>query len=238
MSLYPENPAGQVYQVTSQDTFASAGAPLSVVGSGGGGPVVIPENLVVSTLTAADFVSTVALEGVSTINGAPYATGGGVPANLVVSTLTAADTVTAALLVVNGPAEKAIEVGTDTGLGGSSQYIAFNSAGQDTQDAGQLAIFKSETSSVSNPGGAAGLAIFALSTNLSAYQPVACSDIYILDSSADNSDGRLAFALEAKNTPVSSLNIQAPNVHFSSLIGISSINGVNWAVLSTLAAGA
>lgn len=195
MSLYPENPAGQVYQVTSQDTFASAGAPLSVVGSGGGG--------------------------------------GPVPANLVVSTLTAADTVTAALLILNGPAEKAIEVGTDVGLGGSSQYIAFNSAGQDTQDAGQLAIFKSETSSVSNPGGAAGLAIFALSTNLSAYQPVACSDIYILDSSADNSDGRLAFALEAKNTPVSSLNIQAPNVNISSLIGVSSINGVVYVPLQS-----
>jgi hypothetical protein len=146
--------------------------------------------------------------------------------------------VTASLLLLNGAEEVAIEVGADAGLGGSSQYIAFNSPSQDTADAGQLAIFKSVTTSVSNPSGAAGLAIYAVSTSLGSYQRLACSDIYIVESAANNDDGRLAFALEAVNNPVSSLNIQAPNVHFSSLIGISSINGVNWAVLSTLAAGA
>ena len=39
MSLYPEGLPGQVLPVTSQDTYASVGAPLTVVGGGGSGPV-------------------------------------------------------------------------------------------------------------------------------------------------------------------------------------------------------
>jgi hypothetical protein len=40
--------------------------------------------------------------------------------------------------------------------------------------------------------------------------------------------------IEQVNNPVSSLNIQAPNVNISSLLGVSSINGLNWARISTV----
>lgn len=71
-------------QIQSQDVFLNATNTVSVVASGGGGSV--PENLVVSTLSA------LALTNISSVNGTPYGGGGGpVPANLVVSTLTAAN---------------------------------------------------------------------------------------------------------------------------------------------------
>ena len=67
--------------VESQDVYLNAGTTISAVGGGGGGPV--PENLVVSTLSA------FALSNISSINNVPYTGGGTVSANLVVSTLTA-----------------------------------------------------------------------------------------------------------------------------------------------------
>jgi len=187
MSLYPENPAGQVYQVNSQDTFASAGAPLTVIGSGGGGPV--PENLVVSTLKAGS-ISTPVINVVGSLGQAAVLT-----------------------------------IGTNPGFGANSQYVVFNSGGQETVDEGQLTIHKiGILTSVSKPANASGLAVNAFSTVSGAFQPVGCSDLYIYSEANDGTN--LAFALEATNAPVSSLNIQAPNVNISSLIGVSSINGV------------
>lgn len=52
MSLYPENPAGQILQVVSQDTLANAYSALSVVGGGGAGPVPAPVDVITtSTIT-------------------------------------------------------------------------------------------------------------------------------------------------------------------------------------------
>ena len=50
MSLYPENPRGQILQVVSQDTYASFDAPLSVIGSGGSGPTPIDASITTSTI--------------------------------------------------------------------------------------------------------------------------------------------------------------------------------------------
>lgn len=76
--------------VASQDVYLNLNTPVSVVGSGGGGPV--SPDLLVSTLTAANYISSPQLI-VSSINGAAYNPGGAVPANLVVSTISTAGNV-------------------------------------------------------------------------------------------------------------------------------------------------
>jgi hypothetical protein len=150
--------------------------------------------------------------------------GGSVPANLTVSSL-----------LVNGILPNAITVaqGITTGFSGA---ILFNSAGQDNDAAGQLAINKANMNSVSKPANIYGMTIGAYSTVLGSYQPLGVSDMYIY--SIENDGSNLAYMIESKNTPVSSMNLQAPNVNISSLIGVSSINGINWAAISTLVAAA
>jgi hypothetical protein len=236
--------AGQVSQITSQDTYASVNAPLSVIGSGGGGPTVIPANLVVSTLRAATSVSTLtvnalSLLNISSINGAVYVPGGGgsVPADLTVSTLTAAQGISTSVLKVTGggaEGELGLVMGTNVAFVTESLVLAFNSQGQENVDQGQLAILKSNgLRSVSKPTALGGLGVYAFSTVLGSYQPLGASDIYIFEQGIDNYDTQ-AFMLEAKNSPVSSLNVQAPNVNISSLLGVSSINGINFARISTV----
>jgi hypothetical protein len=160
---------------------------------------------------------------VSSINGAVYPpAAGSVPANLTVSSL-----------LVNGILPDAITVaqGSSAGFSGA---ILFNSGGQDNVAAGQLAMNKANMNSVSKPANAFGMTISAYSTILGSYQPLGVSDMYIY--SIENDGTNLAYMIESKNTPVSSLNLQAPNVNISSLIGVSSINGINWAAISTLVA--
>jgi len=99
---------GQVCPITSQDTYASVGAPLSVVGSGGGGGAVTSVSGVGSILVAPTTGSVLVslkndvnastlnfpvgggqITGVSSINGAVYPPpAGSVPTNLQVSTIT------------------------------------------------------------------------------------------------------------------------------------------------------
>jgi hypothetical protein len=194
MSLYPEDPAGQALQITSQDTFANVNKPLSVIGSGGGGGGPVPANLTVSSLTV-------------NVTGAIS---------------------TGQINISGSGGELAATIGTNPGFPGNSQYFTFNSSGQDNVNAGKLSIHKiGILTSVSKKANASGLAVNAYSTLQGAFQPVGCSDIYIY--SAANDGTNFAYALEAVNTPVSSLNIQAPNVNISSLLGVSSINGINWA---------
>jgi hypothetical protein len=227
--------AGQVSQITSQDTFASVGAPLTVIGSGGGGPTVIPANLVVSTLNAATSVSTsvvnaVSLLNVSTINGAAYVAGGGVPANLVVSTLNAATSVSTS--VVN--AVSLLNISSINGAPYTEGGVPQN-------------VFVSSLNFLDNPG----FINFPLPSSIASSVTFNMYGEYIdegagsyLTTISMNADvvelaGELQFG--SVNSIITS---QSPAVGFgvpasiSSLIGVSSINGVNWAVLSTLAAGA
>ena len=91
---FGDNP-GQLYPLASQDTYASQGAALSVIGSGGSGPSPgpVPANLAVSTLAVSSIINfqdnTGAITNLSTVNGVPYVAGGSgaVPANLAVSSL-------------------------------------------------------------------------------------------------------------------------------------------------------
>ena len=104
----------------SQDLYAAAGTPLSVVGSGGGGGGV-PANPQVSTLSA------FGITNLSSINGAPYVPGGGgsVPANLIVSTLTAASLVSTPQLIVGaGVATFGNTYLTASGLGNSTMNLS------------------------------------------------------------------------------------------------------------------
>ena len=65
MSLYPENPSGQVLPITSQDTYANYLSPLSVIGSGGSGPSPTNPNPQFSTVTT----STITLNTLSNAQG-------------------------------------------------------------------------------------------------------------------------------------------------------------------------
>ena len=84
--------------VASQDVYVNGSSAFSIIGSGGGGGGGVPNNLVVSTVTVAQYVSTPALI-VSTINGSQY-NPGGVPNNLVVSTLTVRDNVSTTFMSI------------------------------------------------------------------------------------------------------------------------------------------
>ena len=65
--------------IQSNNVYLNETTPISVIGSGGGGPV--PANLQVSTLSA------FGLTNISSINGAAYTGAGSVPANLTVSSI-------------------------------------------------------------------------------------------------------------------------------------------------------
>ena len=199
MSLYPENPAGQTF--ISQDTYASAGAVLSGLGGGGGGP--IPEDLTVSSLTAQ------ALLSISTINGtAVSAFTGAVPANLAVSSLT-----------LQG--QGSIVLSSDPDYPGRSANLLFESVNQTTEAQGILALNKDYMTGF-GLSTIAGLALTALSTGSGTYQPIAVGGIVLGQAYAEDLGGDSASIIY--NPLVSSINLNAPNVNISSLVGLSSIN--------------
>jgi hypothetical protein len=176
---------------------------------------------------------------VSSINGTGVsAFTGAVPANLGVSSLTVNDNAgfisTPSLTVGGGSGLRAFTLATDVDAIGRSARILFNNANNDNEAAGQLQLLKTgDLTAVGRVGNTAGLAVAAYSTIFGAFQPLACGDLFLY--SAENDGTNYAYTLESKNTPISSLNVQAPNVNISSLIGVSSINGVNWAaIVSTL----
>jgi len=178
---------------------------------------------------------------VSSINGAVYPpAAGSVPANLLVSTLgvnPSGSISTPSITVTGEPGsvatERGITLGYNPGAAGRSVLILFDDVTATTPQIGQLSLGKDNSfATVARGGTTSGLAVSAYSTILGSYQPVACSDLFLYSLESDGAN--LAYTLEAKNTPVSSLNVQAPNVNISSLIGVSSINGINWAAISTL----
>jgi len=109
--------------VASQDVYVNGSSAFSIIGSGGGGGTV-PPNPVVSTVTAAQYVSTPALI-VSTINGSQY-NPGGVPNNLVVSTLTVRDNISTSFMSI--PAGGTISLASTfvlpSGVGGNVLNIS------------------------------------------------------------------------------------------------------------------
>jgi len=153
-----------------------------------------------------------ALEGISTINGtAVSAFTGAVPANLVVSSLT-----------VNGSSPAPIVLTTNIDAGFESGAITFNSDGQDTAVAGQLAINKGEILSLGLTSTLSGLAVNALSTGYGQYQPIAAKSIIL---AGDFNDGTYKGAEISYTNTTSTLSMYAPKVNVSSLVGVSSING-------------
>ena len=152
--------------------------------------------------------------------------GGTVPTDLIVSTLT----------IAGGPNSIQLEPQSIGGIGEFSGSIIFNGVNNQTAAQGQLGLNRSNMTSVSQQSEVFGLSLTALSTGIGAFQPFGSSDIFIYSQGTDVSN--YAYTLEATNTPVSSLNIQAPAVNISTLIGVSSINGLNWARISTVIAAA
>jgi len=202
MSLYPENPAGQTF--ISQDTYASAGAALSGLGGGGGGQV--PTNLTVSTLTAE------ALLSISSINGTDVsAFTGDIPANLQVSSLT-----------VNGDNFGNITLGAYP-ANGASAILLFNTPGQETEDVGQLQLQKFDIPSLGPVSTLSGLIVASYSTVFGQLQPVMSKNIIL---GGDNNDGSTPGAEIDYSNSTSTISMYAPNVGISSLVGVSSINGV------------
>jgi hypothetical protein len=161
-------------------------------------------------------------------NNAAVGAGGAVPANLTVSTLTAYDSIT-----VGSGYDASLTLNTDTNFASASYRMLFKAQGEDTVGTGILSINKQAFLDL-NGSTIRGLAVTAFSTVLGAVQPVACAGLYLGDSTNDLTTNGTAGVFY--NESISTLNLQAPNValNFSSLVGISSINGINWASISTL----
>ena len=219
--VFPPLPAGPVV-ITSQDTYANATTPLSVVSGGGGGGGGGP-NLVVSTLVAYNSVTTSTIN-VSSINGAPVGGGGG--PNIVVSSITIADIPSGTNIIGNISCSSLVPGARVTmpangGLGYASYPIFFNDTTHDNPNLGQLALSKNAWTYEAGP--IQGLAVYANSTiGAGSFQPFCCGDLYV--NNADNTGlgtGRLKY-IDA----VSSMQLTAEGggVIISSLV-VSSING-------------
>jgi hypothetical protein len=161
------------------------------------------------------------LVGVSSINGAPYSTGGGVPANLTVSTLTVLSTLSvigSGLLTLNTNLNNPVISGR----------LLFNTAGQDTEDAGQLGLLKyTGLASLGPVTSQSGLLVNAFSTVTGQLQPIMSKSIIL---GGDNNDSGTPGAEIGYTNTTSTLSMYAPNVAVtgslttSKILGLTSIN--------------
>ena len=218
--VFPPLPAGPVV-ITSQDTYANATTPLSVV-SGGGGGGGGGTDLVVSTLVAYDYVTTSTIN-VSSINGAAP----GVGPNIVVSSITLADIPSGINIIGNiscaslTPGARLVMAVNPAYGGPLSQPILFNDSINNNVAIGQLQLIKQPWNGI-NGDVVTGLAINALSSMYGSFQPVCCGDLYVNNSDGGGEGtGRLTYI-----DSVSSMQLAAAGggVIISSL-AVSSING-------------
>jgi hypothetical protein len=179
----------------------------------------------VSTITLAPngFVSTLQLEGVSSINGVAYPPPG--LGSIQVSSMTVASSGFISTPQLRTTARSAITIGEDPLATNNSGFILFNSSGHDTFDTGQTSLNKNSGLVNRNEPNStiSGLYVAVISTGLSTAQPLGCSEVYLYG--VANSGSVLPVTLGYDNS-IPALTVQAPSVNISSLVGVSSINGV------------
>lgn len=166
------------------------------------------------------------LISVSSINGVAYSGGGSAGPNLTVSTLTVNPDINIGKLTapnVEIVGSGFLTLDTDTNNTSSSNRLLFNRAGFSTLGTGQV--------SLQNQGGVLTAVLF--SSGFGATVPVACGSL-IVGGDDPSASGQASLYY---STVTSTLNVQAPNVSISSLLGVSSINGVNWDFITSTLAG-
>jgi len=187
-----------------------------------------PANAVVSTLTAAEYVSTGVIVGVSSINGVAWPPTYTPPADLVISSLVVSSfTSTLALTVssINGyntsnPVVSTLRVAGDGSItllddpGTTSSAPIFFKTGSETINEGILQIRKSIVYTDPSTRNYSGLAVGAYST-LGSLQPVLCASI-LLNPTPNVSIG----------APITGNTAGDVIFPMSSIVGISTINGV------------
>jgi hypothetical protein len=179
----------------------------------------------VSTITLAPngFVSTLQLEGVSSINGVAYPPPG--LGGIQVSSMTVASSGFISTPQVRTTGRSGLIIGEDPVGSNNSGFILFNSSGYDTFDTGQTSLNKNSGLVNRNAPNStiSGLYVAVISTGLSTAQPLGCSEVYLYG--VANSGSVLPVTLGFDNS-IPALTVQAPSVNISSLVGVSSINGV------------
>jgi hypothetical protein len=179
----------------------------------------------VSTITLAPngFVSTLQLEGVSSINGVAYPPPG--LGSIQVSSMTVASSGFISTPQVRTTGRSGLIIGEDPLATNNSGFILFNSSGHDTFDTGQTSLNKNSGLVNRNEPNStiSGLYVAVISTGLSTAQPLGCSEVYLYG--VANSGSVLPVTLGYDNS-IPALTVQAPSVNISSLVGVSSINGV------------
>ena len=209
-SLWPGVPAS-ANVVKSQNVYNTATTPLTVIGSGGGGGGPVPENLVVSTLSA------FALSNISSINNAPYNGGGGsYPANALFSSITMADY---------------------TSGGGDAGII--NMTNEDNTGYGSKIIFQHDSGAVNSTW--LGYESSTSSLRIVSYlaDNVANGNLYVerLQGVSSLNAYPIPSYPMAINASTLSLNVQTTDFTNNALVNVSTINGTNWSALVSTVAG-
>jgi hypothetical protein len=189
----------------------------------------IPADLAVSTLNVNSgvFINGSSIQGISSINGAAYSGGGSAGPNLTVSTLTVNPDINIGSLTspnIQITSNGFLTLGSNPDNVLASNPILFNRAGFSTIATGQV--------SLQMIGGT--LIAGTISTGFSSTVPVVCASLIL---GGDDPTAEASFTNIHYSSFTSTLSVQAPNVSISSLLGVSSINGVNWDFITSTLAG-
>jgi len=250
MSFWPPLPAPGAGGIVSQDTYLNNDTALSIVGGGGGGTV--SPNLSLSTLTtnATGYVSTLVLNGVSSINGAIYPPAS-VPANLLVSTLGVSSLVTASTANITNLVTASTAIITGLVTAASANITDVNAVTLTNLSSIQFAEESLYT-------GVASILMNGIQTPNNAYpfiqygtkdsvEHILTFEVIENNVATGNHDTYLAVgfnrAFLTASTPQgtcsfytsgSTMGARGGPLSVSTLIDVSSINGINWNRISTV----